>query len=339
MSAAKTGTGVEHERVWTVYRQGERMDERIPFEQISDVLAEPYTMVTLDLDRPGPGDLDAVQREFSLPKLAVEDAVHDPGRPVRGHHRPKLRQYGDVLLVVLNTVEHGEKGIGIHDLHLFVGKNFLICLRHGAPPLTEAYARAEVNPDRLATGPGFLLYAILDEIVDGYFPVLEALEQRVSDIDELIFAHGKDTDEAELVHRAKFDLVQFRRAVVPLRDEVLNYLSRPDTTVVAVARDYFRDVNDHVLRIADDIDTFRDLLTSAFEARLSYVANKQSEVTKKLAGWAAIIAVPTVIASIYGMNFKDMPELSWGFGYPVALLAMAAVSFGLYIYFHRKDWV
>lgn len=316
------------------YAGGRRVaDVSIP--DISEVLKEPDRFVWVGLREPGEALLREVQQEFGLHDLAVEDAL-------RAHQRPKVEQYGDSLFVVLRTalVAGDPPRIEVGETHLFVGPRFVVSVRHG-PSLSyaEVRARCEAAPHLLARGPGFVLYAIMDFVVDQYFPVVDVLEEALAELEEEIFGEAFSRQTTERIYRLKRDLLTLKRAVSPVVD-VCNRLMRFDLPLIpGDTQPYVRDVYDHAVRVNEVVDTLRELLGSALEANLSLVSVEQNESTKKLAGWAAIIAVPTMIAGIYGMNFKFMPELDSRLGYPLALAAMAACCAYLYYRFRRSGWL
>jgi magnesium transporter len=276
-----------------------------------------------------------VQQEFGLHDLAIEDAL-------RAHQRPKIEQYGETLFIALRTAQIGRdsRRIEMGETHLFVGPRFVVSVRHGASlSYAEVRARSEAAPHLLAKGPGFVLYAITDFIVDQYFPVVEGLEEQLGELEDDIFQEALSREPAERIYRLKRDLLLLKRAVSPLVD-IFNRLMRFDLPLIPEdARPYIRDVYDHAVRINEMVDTLRELSTSALEANLSIVSVTQNESMKKLAAWAAIIAVPTMIAGVYGMNFKVMPELDWWFGYPFAVATMLGACGYLYARFRRAGWL
>jgi magnesium transporter len=289
----------------------------------------------IGLHRPSAELLRQVQREFGLHDLAVEDAHH-------AHQRPKLETYGDSLFVVLRTARvNKEKGrVDFGETHFFVGRNFIVSVRHG-PSLSYAgvRARCETTPQLLRKGPGFALYALMDAIVDQYFPVVDALAEDLEGLEDQIFGEKSTRETTARIYQLKRQLLEVKRAVSPLID-ICNRLMRFDLELIPEdTRPYFRDVYDHVVRINEMVDNTRELLTTALEANFSLISIAQNEVSKRFAGWAAIIAVPTMVAGIYGMNFKFMPELEWQYGYPFVL----AITFGLagllYLLFKRSGWL
>ena len=317
-----------------VYEAGRRVAD-VDIPDISEVLKDPDRCVWVGLYEPDEPLLREVQQEFGLHDLAVEDAL-------RAHQRPKVEQYGDSLFVVLRTalMTGDPPRIEVGETHLFVGSRFVVSVRHGASlSYAEVRARCEASPHLLARGPGFVLYAIMDFIVDQYFPVVDALEEALAELEEEIFGTAFSRKTTERIYRLKRDLLTLKRAVSPVVD-VCNRLMRFDLPLIpADTQPYIRDVYDHAVRVNEVLDTLRELLGSALEANLSLVSVEQNESMKKLAGWAAIIAVPTMIAGIYGMNFRFMPELASPFGYPLALAIMAACCGYLYSRFRRSGWL
>ena len=316
------------------YANGRRLGE-VAIPDISEVLEQPGRFVWIGLHDPDDEVLKEVQQEFSLHDLAIEDAA-------RAHQRPKLERYGDSLFVVMRTahLDRPTGAIEFGETHLFVGANYVVSIRHGASlPYVEVRTRCEASPDLLAKGPVFVLYALMDFIVDQYFPLVDSFEDRLEELEDDIFRQTLTRETTERIYQLKRNLLEVKRAVAPLVD-MCNRLVRTDSALIPEdARVYFRDVYDHTIRINEMIDTLRELLTTALEANLSLISVSQNEAMKRLAGWAAIIAVPTMIAGIYGMNFKFMPELDWVLGYPVAMGAMLAACGFLYYRFKRSGWL
>ena len=316
------------------YAKGHRVSE-VRVEDISEVLEQPGGFVWLGLYEPGPELLQTVQREFGLHELAIEDAL-------LAHQRPKLERYGDSLFMALRTAQMDRERhcAEFGETHIFVGARYIVSVRHGASlSYAPVRARCEANPRLLALGPGFVMYAIMDFIVDQYFPVVDELETELERVEEAIFGERMSRETTEEIYNLKRSLLELKRAVSPLVD-ICNRLVRFDLELVPEdVRPYIRDVYDHSVRINESVDTLRELLTSALEANLSLIAVAQNESMKKLAAWAAIIAVPTMIAGIYGMNFEHMPELHWAFGYPVVMGGMITACLGLYLHFKRSGWL
>jgi len=317
------------------YADGRRVGD-VSLPDVSEVLAanRPSRFVWIGLLEPTEELLRQAQEEFQLHDLAVEDAH-------RAHQRPKLEEYGDAIFVVLRTAQRGEDGaMAFGETHLFVGPGYVVSVRHGASrPYSEVRQRCETTPQLLKKGPGFVLYAIMDFVVDNFFPIVDTLEEDLERLEEEIFGGNYRRETTASIYELKRDLLALKRAVSPLM-EICNRLTRFDSSLIdAESRPYFRDVYDHVIRINETVDTLRELLTSALEANLSLTSVGQNEVTKKLAGWAAILAVPTMIAGVYGMNFQYMPELGWHLGYPAAMGLMAGICTLLYASFKRSGWL
>jgi magnesium transporter len=335
------------------YAGGRRVAD-VDVDDIRAVLDRKDGFVWIGLYEPDEDLLRVVQREFGLHDLAIEDAH-------RAHQRPKLEQYEDSIFVVLRTAQLAEmdveRRVTFGETHVFVGAGYVVTVRHGSQRSHAALrARCEASPTLLAKGPGFVLYALMDFLVDQYFPIVAALEEDVGHLEEqLIGDDDEPVSRTTLTHiyRLKRDLLALKRAIAPLI-EVCNRLTRFDFSLIPDdTRPYFRDVFDHVLRINEMIDSLRDLLTTAFEVNLSMVSIEENQEMKRLAefsveqnrdmrrlaAWAAIIAVPTLIAGVYGMNFQLMPELSWWFGYPLAIALMAVCSLALFAGFKRSGWL
>ncbi|MDX2165586.1 MAG: magnesium/cobalt transporter CorA [Deltaproteobacteria bacterium] len=305
----------------------------ITVDEISDVLQNPDQFVWVGLHEPDAALLHKMQEEFGLHELAIEDAL-------RAHQRAKMEEYGDSLFVVLRPARFVDGRVELGETHIFVGPRYLLTIRHGD---TQSYSdvrlRCESSPRLLRKGPGFILYAIMDFVVDHYFPVVAQLEDRLDALEEQIFGGEADRATIEEIYGLKRDLLELKRAVSPLVD-VCNRLTRFDLpTIPEDTQPYFRDVYDHAIRINESVDTLRELVTSAFEAKLSLASMNMGEVTKKLAAWAAIIAVPTMIAGIYGMNFKFMPETEWHYGYHAVVTVMFGACGVLYWRFRRAGWL
>ena len=316
------------------YADGRRVGD-VAIADISDVLKKPDVFVWVGLLDPAPELLEQIQQEFCLHDLAVEDAR-------LAHQRPKLEQYGDSIFVVLRPAVWSEEEhrVVLGETHLFVGPQYVVSVRHGSSAsYAPVRARCESTPGLLAKGPGFVLYAIMDFVVDHYFPVVDTLEAQLERLEDEIFDQAFDRATVERIYDLKRNLLEIKRAVSPLVD-VCNRLMRFDLPLIPDdTRPYFRDVYDHAIRINEAVDRQRELLTGALEAHLSLIAVAQNDAMKKLAGWAAIIGVPTMVAGIYGMNFKFMPELEWHFGYPLVMTVIVAACDILYVRFKRAGWL
>jgi magnesium transporter len=280
-----------------------------------------------------PDELDAMQREFDLHELAVEDAHH-------GHERPKVEEYGDSLFVVIHTVELAAEGLAVGEVNIFVGRNYVVTVRSRTQRgFADVRARCEREPELLRAGAGYVLYALVDAVVDRYFPVLDALESELESLEEQIFTRVSGRASVEALYTLKQKLMTLKHAVGPLHEASGRLYGGRVPEVCAGLQDYFRDVYDHLLRINQTIDSTRDMATTAMTVHLSLVTMQQSETTKRLAAYAALVAVPTMIAGVYGMNFEHMPELRWGLGYPLTLLSMVAIDAYLIWRFRRAGWL
>jgi magnesium transporter len=316
------------------YAAGRRVGD-VELENVTDALKQPEQFVWVGLREPSEQLLRRVQQAFGLHDLAVEDAL-------RAHQRPKLEQYGESIFVVLRTVRRNRerRSIDWGETHIFLGPNYIVSVRHG-PSLgyADVRARCESTPLLLSRGPGFVLYALMDFIVDQFFPIIEALEDELETLEERIFGEKFSRATTEQIYELKRELLEIKRAVSPVVD-ICNRLVRFDLALIPDdTRPYFRDIYDHAIRINERVDTLRELLTTALEANLALISVAQNEDMKRLAGWAAIIAVPTMIAGLYGMNFEIMPELHWWFGYPLAVAVMAGLCGYLYVRFKRSGWL
>jgi magnesium transporter len=316
-----------------LYREGVLKEKAFDPARVSEFIEESGARVWLDIADPSDADLSMIAEEFSLHPLAVEDTRHR-------NQRPKVEVYDRYFFLVLHAVSLDEKDeLTDSEIHAFAGHRFLLTLRY--PPvfdLTEVLQRWDRQPELTHHGGGFLLYALLDEVVDGYFEVIERMEDLADDIEDRVFAPEPDDTIQEDIFRMKRKVVEFRRLVIPLR-EVLDLVQEQPGFVTGELGPYYRDVADHVIRTLEFADNLRDLMTSALEAQLSQVSNRLNIVMKQLTSWAAIILIPTLIAGIYGMNFLHMPELHWRYGYLYALGLMALSMLLLYRAFKKRDWL
>ncbi|MFO1156413.1 MAG: magnesium/cobalt transporter CorA [Rhodospirillales bacterium] len=289
--------------------------------------------VWIGLHEPSVEILGSLQKQFGLHDLAVEDAF-------RAHQRPKIEAYDDTLFVVLRTAQMEGETIAFGETHIFIGSGYVITVRHGASSsYGEVRERAEHMPKFLRHGEDFVLYALMDFVVDNYMPIVDAVEARVEQIEDEVREDRASRDTIERIAALRRDLLHLRRAASPLLD-VCNRLQRMDLPCInQQIRPYYRDVHDHVINVNESIDILREQLAAAFETYLLLASNRQNDVTRQLAGWAAILAVPTAVAGIYGMNFEHMPELHLVWGYPAVLLAVAGVCLALYLKFRRMGWI
>jgi magnesium transporter len=305
----------------------------ITLDEISDFLRDPDAFIWVGLLEPDEPLLEKLQVEFGLHDLAIEDAHN-------AHQRPKIELYDDSLFIALHTAQVLGGKIEFGETHMFVGRNYFVTVRHGAS-LSYAPARksCEQNHDLLRLGPSYALYAVLDFIVDNFMPIVGAFKQELHELEQEIF---EDTFKREVVERLyllKRELVTLRLAVSPLQD-ILNQLMRQHGGLIREEiRPYLRDVYDHATRISDATNTMGELLTAAMSVNLAMVSVGQNEVVKRLAGWAALLAAPTLIASWYGMNFHHMPELEQPYAYPVLIGLTISVCVGLFIWLRREKWL
>jgi magnesium transporter len=315
------------------YLDGHRI-ANVGINEISEVLKHPEEFVWVGLHEPDEGTLERFQRQFQLHELAIEDAHN-------AHQRPKIESYGDTIFIVLRTAQfNGRHEIVFGETHFFVGSHFLVTIRHGSSiSYAEVRNRCESTPHLLCKGQGFALYAVMDSIVDQYFPVVEALEENLLSIEEKVFKEKPTRETTENIYQLKRQLLDVKRAVSPLID-ISSKLMRFDTRFISEeTQPYFRDIYDHAVRLNEMVDHTRELLNTAMEANFSLISISQSEVSKKFAGWAAIIAVPTMVAGYYGMNFKFMPELSWHYGYPAVVVFTISLCLLIYFLFRRSGWL
>lgn len=345
-----------------IYVDGHRTQTPASLDETYELLHESHGMAWIGLYRPDPAEVRSVAKEFSLHPLAVEDAL-------KGHQRAKLERFGDNLFVVLRSARYLDKQetVEFGEVHVFVGPQFVITIRHAETPNLRAVRhRLEGDPELLALGPEAVLYAVLDEVVDGYGPVVAGLEDDIDEIQDQLF--GGDPAVSKRIYQLLREVISFQRATGPLSGMLEQLLRGAEKYKVdPELQTSLRDVLDHALRIGDRVDTFRTLLENAITVhstlvtqqqneemrRLSEAAlaqneesRKMSETTlaqgeqvKRISSWAAILFAPTLIASIYGMNFRDMPELQWPLGYPLAILAMLVMGTVLYLVFRRKKWL
>ena len=312
-----------------VYKAGERSD--VSLDHAKEARLRDGSFVWIGLYEPGREELEAVAVEFDLHELAVEDAI-------KAYQRPKLERYGDVSFLVLKTARYVEPDeIEFGEILLFIGENFIVSVRHGEFHLHDVRLKMEGRPDLMGCGPMAVVYAILDSVVDAYAPVMDALDRDIEEVEQEVFA-GDRTNPAQRIYELKREAIDFSRAVTPLV-EPLERMTTGTTRVPEGLGTYFRDVLDHLIRISQHIEASRELLTNVLQANLTQVGVRQNEDMRRISAWVAIVAVPTMIAGIYGMNFDDMPELRWSLGYPAVLLVMLVICLGLGRYFKRVGWL
>jgi magnesium transporter len=319
------------------YQNGRKLAD-IPIEDISEYVSRPDCFVWVALFEPSMEELDVMAEEFSLHELAVDDARH-------GHQRPKIEEYGDSLFAVLHTVER-EKGPDGNDelvtgeVDLFVGPNYVLTVRHRTHlGFAAVRARTEREPELLKHGSGYVFYAVMDNVVDRYFPVIDALESELEMIEEQIFKQNAARSNIESLYALKKKLMILKHAVDPLMEATGRLYGGRVPQICSGMGEYFRDVYDHLNRIHASLEGIRDMLTTAIQVNLGMISLSENEVTKKLAAWAAIIAVPTMVAGIYGMNFKNMPEYDLQYGYPLSVATMVVIDLILYFWFKKIRWL
>jgi magnesium transporter len=316
------------------YSQGRRKAD-VELSNVHEVLKENNNQfVWIGLHEPSEQVLEQVQHEFNLHDLAVEDAHN-------AHQRPKVEMYGDSIFVVLRTAQvNREHHTEFGETHFFVGANYIVSVRHGSSvSYAEVRSRCESSPQMLSKGQGFALYSVMDFIVDNYYPVVHEMEMELEAIEDKIFKEKPSRETTEQIYQLKRELLKVKRAVSPLVD-VCNRLMRFDIKWISEeTRPYFRDVYDHVVRINEMVENTRELLNTALEANFSLISISQNDVSKKFAGWAAIIAVPTMVAGFYGMNFKFIPETEWPYGFYAVLLLTVGLCILLYYLFRRSGWL
>jgi magnesium transporter len=296
---------------------------------------DPATFVWIGLREPSEEEFDSVAREFHLHELAVEDAI-------KAHQRPKIELYDETLFVVLKTARYHDdtETVEIGEILLFVGDGFIVTVRHGsASELHDVRLETEKRADLLRCGPGAVLHAIIDRVVDDYEPVLAGIEDDIEELEEQVFSAAR-TNPTERIYKLKREVLEMHRATAPLVDPLEKLAkARFGDLVHDRIREYFRDVLDHVLRANETVDGFREMLNGILDANAAQVGVRQNDDMRKISAWVAIAAVPTAICAVYGMNFQHMPELHWRFGYPAVIVAIALICFLLYRQFKRVGWL
>jgi magnesium transporter len=314
------------------YQNGRKVAD-IPVTKIREFISLPNGFVWVAVSDPEPSELEFLQNEFDLHPLAVEDARN-------GHQRPKIEEYGASLFVVLHMLEIDGPDLRIGEVAIFVGERYALSVRNGVSRgFSDVRARSEREPDLLRHGPAYVLYALMDAVVDRYFPVIDALENEIEGIEARIFAGQTTRANIEALYELKRKLMVLKHAAGPLTEATGKLQAGRVPPVCAGLLDYFRDVYDHLKRLNQLIDNLRDTVTTAITVNLSLITLQESEVTKQLASYAALAAVPTMIAGVYGMNFARMPELQWEYGYPVILALMAAIDGYLFYRFRKAKWL
>jgi magnesium transporter len=317
----------------TAYEDGRKIADHIPIDDISEYVKRPECFVWVALKEPTPEELDMMQEEFGLHPLAVEDARH-------GHQRPKVEEYGNSVFAVVQIPEIHGKEIELGEVDIFVGKNYVLSVRHRTEKgFQAARERAESEPHLLKRGAGFVFYALVDNVVDRYFPIVDQLEVELEGIEKRIFDGTSPRENIKELYALKQQLMVMRHAVEPLIEVVHKLYGGRVPSVCVGVQEYFRDVYDHLLRISQQLDGLRDMVITALSVNMSMITLGENEVMKRLAAYGALVTVPTLIAGIYGMNFQSMPELHWTYGYPIALFMMFGIDALLFVKFRKTGWL
>ncbi|MGM9488534.1 magnesium and cobalt transport protein CorA [Ideonella sp. YS5] len=314
------------------YQDGRRVAD-LGVEEISDYLQRTGCFVWVALRDATDEELAQMQVEFGLHELAVEDARH-------GHQRPKLEEFGDTLFMVMHLLEFEGGELRVGEVDVFVGRNFVLSVRNrSSQHFLGVRERCEREPQLLRHGAGFVFYALMDAVVDRYFPLLDGIETELDEIESQIFVHNAARWNIERLYALKRRATVLRHAVAPLLEAAAKLHGGRVPEVCVASQEYFRDVHDHLARINGAIDGIRDTIGTAIQVNLSLVTIEESETTKRLAAWAAIFAVSTALAGIWGMNFEHMPELKWAYGYPLALGLIAGAGGFLFWRFRKAGWL
>jgi magnesium transporter len=314
------------------YQQGSKLAD-IPVAEISDYVERPDCFVWVALLDADDAELQLMQEEFGLHELAVEDARH-------GHQRPKIEEYGDSIFAVVHTLDLLDGAVSVGEVNIFVGTNYVLSVRNrSSRTLLGVRERCEREPHLLTHGAGFVFYALMDAVVDRYFPVIDEIEGELDEIEAQIFQKRATRENLQRLYELKGKLTVIRHAVVPLMEAVGKLHGGRVPKICSDSQHYFRDVYDHLARINATLETIRETIATAIQVSLSMASIEQSEIGKRLAAWAGIFAVITAFVGIWGMNFRFMPELEWRFGYPAALALIALVSGFLYRRFRRAGWL
>ncbi len=314
------------------YKDGRKIAD-VPHEEIRAYLARPDCIVWVAVRDPEPHELAQLEEEFDLHPLAVEDARH-------GHQRPKFEEYGDELFFVLHMIEPDGDDLRVGEVDIFVARNYVLSVRSRSERnFQDVRTRCEREPELMQHGTGYILYALMDAVVDRYFPILDDIETRLETIEDQIFAGTSPRANIEALYDLKQKLMTLKHATAPLLEAVSKLYGGRVPQICSGLSDYFRDVSDHLVRINQSIDAARDMITTAISVNLSLITLQENEVTKRLAGYAALVAVPTMIAGIYGMNFDHMPELRSPWGYPLTLAAMVLIDAYLFWRFRKAKWL
>jgi magnesium transporter len=320
-----------------VYRQGKRIvGDLAPGDlgRLRKLACEPGDFVWVGLHQPTEDELATVEEEFGLHPLAVEDAFN-------AHQRPKLERYGDTLFLTVKSLWYvdAQDAVETGEINMFVGDDFVITVRHGAgSELHTARLDLEARAKVLTHGPSAVVYAVCDRVVDGYLAVMSSLEEDVDEVETSVFSDRRTNDSAR-IYTLKREIAEARRAVLPLREPMRRFATGAVPGIHEDAAPFFRDVLDHLTKVAETVDGLDALLSTAFDAHLAQIQVTQNEDMRKISAGVALVAAPTLIAGVYGMNFTHMPELNWLLGYPMALGLMFLISGGLWVWFKRSGWL
>jgi magnesium transporter len=322
-----------------VFVGGKPSDERVDPANAHDVLTRDENFLWLDAIDPTDEDLAVLQKAFDLHPLTIEDVTHR-------HQRPKVEIFANYAFVVLRPIELTDDDMIEKELHAFVGKRFIVTLRPSPPcDISEIASRWERQPELLCEGGGYAIYVLIDEVVDDYLSAVERFEDDVDELEDEVFSDDdraggapETRDVQQHLFQLKREVVRLRRFAMPVRQGLDLLQERPEIATQSLGP-YFRDVMDHVIRVVELADNIRDLLTSLLEVRVAQAANRLNDIMKRVTSWGAVILVPTLVAGVYGMNFRHMPELTWQLGYPMALITMFATAAGVWWFFKRKDWL
>jgi magnesium transporter len=315
-----------------IYVDGQRAAVPRSLRETCETAREWGGMAWIGVYKPTEEEFESVAEEFDLHLLAVEDAI-------KAHQRPKLERYGKTLFVVLRPARYLEESetVEFGEIHVFVGPSFVVTVRHGeTPALEQVRQRLEGDPELLRRGSAAVLYAIMDRVVDDYAPVVEGLENDIEEIESEVF--GGNPGVSLRTYQLSREVIEFQRAIGPLARVLKDLTEDEGLEVDPEVRRYLRDVRDHVVRVTERVEGFRELLNNILSLNLTLVGIRQNDEVKKISAWAAILFAPTLVAAIYGMNFEHMPELYWLFGYPFALLLMVLVALALYLVFKGRGW-
>jgi len=314
------------------YKDGRKIAE-VSNAEVRSYLEREDCILWMAVRDPDADELRQLQDEFDLHPLAVEDAQH-------GHQRPKFEEYGDSLFFVLHLIEPDGDELRVGEVEIFVTRKYVLSVRSRSERrFSEVRNRCEREPEQMKHGTGYILYALMDAVVDRYFPILDNIETRLESIEDKIFAGTEPRANIEALYDIKQDLTTLKHATAPLLEAVSKLYGGRVPQVCVGLSDYFRDVYDHVARINQNIDAARDTVTTAISVNLSLITLQENEVTKRLAGYAALVAVPTMIAGIYGMNFEHMPGLKSAWGYPLTLMIMIVLDAYLFYRFRKAKWL